>query len=160
MKKCKGCVRFEPRWQNDGTYHCCRQDYNIDKYPEDEACEQYWDRAEQEEEERKLAEETERKRKQMWAIYASKPPVKLPIVYDGYGDIPMCPTCRDMPYSTEQCHWCGQRFIQDEEVEEYNKPNEATMECPACGGTMEGVRSKYNGHFHGTCRDCGARIIE
>ena len=121
MKKCKGCVRFEPRWQNDGTYHCCRQDYNIDKYPDDEACEQYWDRAEQEEEERKLAEETERKRKQMWAIYASKPPVKLSIVYDGYGNIPM---------------------------------------CPACGGTMEGVRSKYNGHFHGTCRDCGARIIE
>lgn len=36
---------------------------------------------------------------------------------DGYGMIPECPICGEMPYSTEQCYWCGQRFVQDEEVE-------------------------------------------
>ena len=37
MKKCSGCVRFEERWgeKEKGTYHCCRQSYTIDKFPED-----------------------------------------------------------------------------------------------------------------------------
>ena len=160
MNKCGGCVSFEERWREEerGTFHCCRQNYKIDKYPDDDACDQYWDREEYEKEEQKKAEETERKRQEMWAIHADNPPVKLPIVFDGYGMIPMCPTCGDMPYSTEQCHWCGQKFIQDEEVEEYNKPNKVILTCPFCGGEMEGVRSKYNGHLHVTCKKCGAEI--
>lgn len=161
-KKCSGCVRFEERWRDNekGTYHCCRQDYKVDKYPEDIACDEYWDRAEHEAEERKRNEEVEAKRKKMWSIYANKPPVKLPIVFDGYGMIPECPICGEMPYSTEQCHWCGQRFIQDKEVEEYNKPDECEFECFVCGGKIKGVRSKYNGHFHGKCEKCGLTIIE
>lgn len=88
------------------------------------------------------------------------PPVKLPIVFDGYGNIPECPSCGEMPYSTEQCIFCGQKFIQDEEVEEYNKPNFVTEKCPLCGGEMVGTRSKYNGHFHGSCKNCGVSVIE
>lgn len=26
---------------------------------------------------------------------------------------PQCPRCKEMPYSTEQCVFCGQRFIKD-----------------------------------------------
>lgn len=97
-KKCSGCVRFEERWRENekGTYHCLRQDYKIDKYPDDVACDEYWDKAEHEAEERKRNEEVETKRKKMWSIYANKPPVKLPIIFDGYGMIPECPICGEM----------------------------------------------------------------
>lgn len=161
-KKCAGCMRFEERWGKNerGTYHCWRQDYKIDKFPDDVACEEYWDRTEYEAEEKKREEEIETKRKKMWAIYADKPPIKLPIVFDGFGMIPECPICHDMPYSTEQCHWCGQRFIQDDEVKEYNKADEYEIKCPTCGGKIVGVRSKYNGHFHGQCKKCGIVIME
>lgn len=160
--KCSGCVRFEERFREEerGTYHCCRQSYTVDKFPDDEACSQYWDNAEKEKEDKKAAEETERKRKKMWAVYASKPPVKVPIVFDGYGNIPECPVCHEMPYSTKQCHWCGQRFIQEDEIREYNNPEVVEMECSICGGKMIGTKSKYNGHFHGQCQDCGARVME
>lgn len=159
-KICSGCMRFEERWRESekGTYHCCRQDYRIDKFPDDIACEEYWDRAEYEAEERRKAEETEKERQRKWAIYSKKPPVKLPIVFDGYGKIPECPICGDVPYSTKQCYWCGQRFIQDEEIKDYNKPDECEIKCPICGGKMVGIRAKYNGHFHGQCKDCGVEM--
>lgn len=79
------------------------------------------------------------------------------------GTFPYCPSCGEMPYSTERCVFCGQRFIQNETIAEYNKPPETvTMDCPACKGknTMVGARAKCNGHFHGTCEKCGCRIIE
>ena len=70
-------------------------------------------------------------------------------------------TCGDMPYSTEQCYWCGQRFLQDEDIEEYNTISEETIKCPFCGKkTMVGTRSKYNNHFHGKCVNCGVVIME
>jgi len=36
------------------------------------------------------------------------------------------------------------------------------MDCIMCGGkgTLVGNRSKFNGHFHGECEACGARIME
>lgn len=54
---------------------------------------------------------------------------KTPNHNDGYGMIPECPICGEMPYSTKQCHWCGQRFIQDKEVEEYEKPLTKEVTC-------------------------------
>lgn len=77
--------------------------------------------------------------------------------------VPICPHCGEMPYSTRQCVFCGQRFIQDEAVAEYNKPPEkVTRNCPHCGGekTLVGSRSKINGHFHGKCEKCGCVIME
>lgn len=166
-KKCGGCVRCE---KCDHVYkgvpakgwHCTCQPYERDITPDDKACTYYWDKAKHEEIERKNEEYTEERRAELWAIYAEKEPVKLPIVFDGYGNIPKCPVCGEMPYSTEQCHWCGQRFVQDEEVEEYNTPDEGTMDCISCGGkgTVKYVKSKYNGHKHGHCTKCGARFIE
>lgn len=53
------------------------------------------------------------------------------IIHNG---APECPHCGEMPYSTKRCVFCGQRFIQDEAIAEYNKPPEKVMmNCPMCG---------------------------
>ena len=161
--KCGGCVRCEKRDRpNETGYHCTAQNYTLDIDPENEACCAYWDKAEQEKLDRIYAEKFGAEKQERWKIYSKKPPVKLPIVFDGFGMIPVCPVCKEETYSTEQCNWCGQRFIQDEEIEEYNRPGpEETIICVICGQkTLTGVRSKYNGHFHGCCKSCGAVIME
>lgn len=76
---------------------------------------------------------------------------------------PQCPHCGEMPHSTERCVFCGQRFIQDETIAEYNKPPEkVVLNCPRCGGekTLIGARAKFNGHFHGKCEKCGCELME
>lgn len=46
-----------------------------------------------------------------------KPPVKLHWVpsfngmTDSFQPAPECPACGEMPYSTERCIFCGQKFI-------------------------------------------------
>ena len=80
-----------------------------------------WDKEKHERIERLRAEAEENRRKELWAIYSGSEPVKLPIINDGYGMIPECPVCGEKPYSTEQCHWCGQKFIQDDDIKEYEK---------------------------------------
>ena len=89
--------------------------------------------------------------------------------YDGAADriihnaVPECPRCGEMPYSTKRCVFCGQRFIQDETIAEYNKPPEKVVRnCPMCGGekTLVGTRAKCNGHFHGKCEKCGCVRME
>lgn len=40
------------------------------------------------------------------------------------------------------------------------EPEVKTMKCFQCGGTVEYVESKYNGHKRGHCRDCGMSFIE
>ena len=102
----------------------------------------------------------ERRRQELWAVNEKKEPVKLPIVFDGYGMIPQCPTCGEMPYSLEQCYWCGQRFIQDEETIEYAKPQTVAMRCFNCGTLGEATVSKYNGHKHFHCKVCGCSMME
>ena len=80
-----------------------------------------------------------------------------------FGTFPYCPSCGEMPYSTERCIFCGQKFIPDEAIAEYNKPLEkATRDCPMCGGekTLIGTIARSNGHFHGKCEKCGCEIIE
>ena len=165
-KTCGECVRCEERdhvynGKKDG-FHCCGQPYDHDISPADKACCSFWDKAEHERIEKAKEEAQEKRRNELWEIYAKREPIKLPIVNDGYGMIPECPICGEMPYSTEQCYWCGQRFIQDKEIEEYNKPDGGVMDCPRCGsmGTFEYTKSKYNGHKHGRCTKCGAVIME
>ena len=49
-----------------------------------------------------------------------KPPVKLRWIpsYNGMSDsfqpAPECPSCGEMPYSTERCIFCGQKFLKEE----------------------------------------------
>ena len=76
---------------------------------------------------------------------------------------PACPACGEMPYSTERCIFCGQRFIQDERTEAYNEPpGEERRDCIMCGGkgTMIGTRARSNGHLHGECEVCGCCVME
>lgn len=165
-KKCGGCVRCEPRddhakgrGKTEG-YHCCMRNWDIDVHPDGKACVSYWDKAEHKRVEQLKAQDTENRRDELWAIYADKDPIELPIVNDGYGMIPKCPVCGEMPYSTEQCHWCGQRFIQSEEVVEYSKPLTKPFICPSCGTKGTANVSKYNGHKHFRCKKCGLSFME
>lgn len=93
-----------------------------------------------------------------------KPPLKIGWSEEYGGVWPVCPACGEMPYSTERCVFCGQRFIQeDEQLQEYNKPMpEERRDCLMCGGkaTVIGRRARGNGHFHGECERCGARVME
>ncbi len=166
-KTCGGCVRFTSN--NDGfshgdcdinAYHCSMRGWKLPIHAEDKACVDYWDRAEYERSEREHEDAIERRRQELWAVYAEKEPVKLPIVNDGYGIIPKCPICGEMPYDTEQCHWCGQHFIQDEELAEYTKPETRPYKCLTCGTLGELVISKYNGHKSFRCEKCGASFME
>lgn len=159
-KKCGGCVRCEKRDRGEDGYHCTMRPWELDINPDNKACVSYWDRQEHNESERLRDEDTENRRMELWEIYADAEPVKLPIVNDGYGMIPECPICGEMPYSTEQCHWCGQRFIQDEEVEEYNKPSGYSEKCHNCGMMGTVYRNKYNGHRSFHCKACGTSWIE
>lgn len=163
-KTCKGCVRcerVESRIKKHPTgWHCMCKDYDAGILPSDPACDIYWDRETYEKEEKEKAEKREKERLARWEKNKNNPPMKLPIVFDGYGYIPECPNCHDMPYSTEQCHWCGQRFIQDEEVQEYNKPLVKESKCISCGAPVLIRISRYNGHKSCHCKKCGAAWME
>lgn len=133
-KKCGGCMRCQSRKRKGETgYHCTTQPYTKDISPEDKACVIYWDKEEEEKYKALIEQDGENRRKELWNIYSKREPIKLPIINDGYGIIPECPICGEMPYSTKQCHWCGQRFIQDKEVEEYEKPLTKEVTCFSCG---------------------------
>ena len=78
------------------------------------------------------------------------------------GAMPFCPSCDEPLYDTEKCVFCGQEIEQDDaQLQEWLEPPEVhTMQCFSCGGTLEYVISKYNGHKHGRCRDCGLSFME
>ena len=100
-------------------------------------------------------------------------PAKTIIWEDDFGvcgtGYPKCPNCHELAYDIDaardgegQCPFCGQRYTLDEEGREKAEPNpEETITCINCGQkTMVGRRAKSNGHFHGTCTNCGCRMIE
>lgn len=162
-RKCGECVRCELRnhsynGKQEG-YHCTMQPYDKDIQPGDKACVHWGSRKEEMERKRLYKEAEENRRKKLWATYSIRKPVKLPIVNDGFGEIPECPICGEMPYSTEQCHWCGQRFILDEEVENYLKPLTKKMKCFSCDADVVAKVSRYNGHIHYRCEKCGCRVM-
>lgn len=159
--KCGECVRCEG-WTCDGKvrHHCTNISHRADITPDDDACDIYWDRKKMIAAEAKHYKEIERRREELWSIYPDKVPVKLPIVFDGCGYIPKCPVCSEMPYSTKQCHWCGQRFIQDEETAEYEKPLTAEGTCFICGKPVTMHISRYNAHKSYKCEHCGVRMME
>lgn len=92
------------------------------------------------------------------------PPRKVAWRRDEDGVFPVCPGCDEYAATKDRCFFCGQKFDQeDPKWIEWNKPpQEVREDCIVCGGknTMVGVRAKSNGHFHGRCEKCGARIIE
>lgn len=50
-------------------------------------------------------------------------PVVLEWESSVYGDAeyPVCPSCGEMPYSTKRCFFCGQKFVLDEKLNEFEK---------------------------------------
>ena len=164
---CKGCVRCErvdesriKTLEHPTGWHCMCKSYYAGILPSDPACDIYWDREKYEIEKNEKAEKREKERLARWEKNKNNPPMKLPIVFDGYGYIPECPNCHDMPYSTEKCHWCGQRFKQDEEVKEYSKPLVKETKCILCGAPVLIRISRYNGHKSCHCKKCGAVWME
>lgn len=96
-------------------------------------------------------------------VNAGNDPVKIGWEKSYDGVWPKCPACGEMPYSIEQCVFCGQRFLQDEILKEYAKPTpEEREDCLMCGGKATVIfrRARCNGHSHGRCEQCGARFIE
>jgi hypothetical protein len=90
-------------------------------------------------------------------------PVQIRWVEDYAGIAPQCPSCGKEPYSLERCVFCGQKLLPNPITEEWKKPpEEVRMDCICCGGhdTMVGTRARINGHFHGRCTQCGARMME
>ena len=155
-RTCRECIRCTKRARRgEKGHHCTMQPYNHDIDPADQACEWFWNKAEQEERDRKNAEVVEKRREELWAVYAAREPVKIPIVNDGFGRIPTCPVCGEVPYDTKQCYWCGQRFIQDEELLDYNTPKTMDIACVVCGNPVTATVSSYNGHKSYTCKNCG-----
>lgn len=69
--------------------------------------------------------------------------------YDGMADkiIPLgepeCPHCKEMPYSYEQCVFCGQRFVQED-----SKPDKTAEQRPL----KEGETITF---IDGICPECG-----
>ena len=93
----------------------------------------------------------------------SKPAVHI-VWMDYYdGRFPECPSCGEMPYSVDQCVFCGQKFLADPIAEEWKKPpEEVRIDCPICGGkkTTVGFQARSNGHFHGRCVACEIVMFE
>lgn len=155
---CKECVRF--RQKNDGVCKCTSIKNPNTINPDDAACRDYWDKSIYEAHEKAWKEEQERER--LAAIEKGKlnPPVELPIVFDGYGEIPICPNCNNPPYNYEQCQCCGQRFLPSKDIEIYRKPLTEEMTCFNCGNPVTAIKSRYNGHRHFKCEKCGCAFIE
>ena len=101
--------------------------------------------------------ETEKKRGK-WNLVDEEEPRRYgcSVVY------PCCPNCNEPLYEVDKCVFCGQEIDQeDEKLQQWLEPPEIeTMKCFQCGGTMEYVKSKYNGHKHGRCLDCGLTFME
>ena len=51
-----------------------------------------------------------------------------------------------------------EKNIPEDTKENRGKP--FSFKCPLCGGIVSGMRSKYNGHVHAKCTDCGFGMIE
>jgi len=159
-KKCGECERCRKRDNGEPGWHCSIRPYDLDIDPDGRACVDYWDRAEQEAADAEHDAAFERRREELWAIYSKREPVKMLIVDGYYGREIQCPVCGEMPYSTEQCNWCGQRFIQDAETVEWCTPLTVDMVCPNCGEPGKAVVARRNGHKHFSCAKCGCRIME
>jgi len=159
-KTCGECVRCEPNRRDPEKWRCTMRSSKVEITPEHKACVSFWDLEEHQRIEFLKIKDTEERREELRTIYSQKEPIKLPILFDGYGRIPKCPVCGEMPYSTEQCHWCGQRFIQDEAVQKYSESKTVPFTCPSCG--KEGIAniSAYNGHKHFKCKECGCSFMQ
>jgi len=81
-------------------------------------------------------------------------------------------SCSDLEYPTEQeadkeatelakaTVFALKASVVAKEHYQKTKLKAATVACPICGGDMPYVRSDYNGHFAGSCQNCGLNFRE
>ncbi len=122
-KKCGGCSNYI----KDNNRHYCllqRRDKNI--FLNDKACIGYKDKAEETELEKLRKQDVEKHRKELWAVYSKRKPAKMVVTHGMWGEyFARCPVCDEIPYSFDQCYWCGQHFDNGEEIKEKIMPNES-----------------------------------
>lgn len=167
---CGGCVRCMENPKKRGHYLCSDIDGPDEVTADTRACEAYWDRAKQDALDALNYAQDELVRQARWAKNKDNAPrpAKWERDWDEMrecwtGEYPVCPNCDEPLYQPEQCFFCGQLILQDERMEEHNKPAEVMrMDCFLCGGkdTMAYTVSSYNSHKRGHCEKCGAKFIE
>lgn len=161
---CGECVRYV------GHTGACSAIYGPEKTSAERgACEKYWDLTEYIRDVRAWHAREEREREERFASNKDKPAIRAkwtrdPDYMGGYTNpYPICPNCEEPLYDTERCEFCGQAILEDERLKKWAEPPEIEhMDCVKCGGTntVEYVQSKYNGHKHGHCVQCGMKFIE
>lgn len=123
-KKCEGCSNCVKREDNI-SYYCQMQRYDKNIFPNDKACIGYRDKIEENELERLRKQDVGKHRKELWAIYSKRKPAKIVVTRGMWGEyFARCPVCDEIPYSFNQCYWCGQRFENGEETKREIMPNE------------------------------------
>ena len=168
---CVGCVRCHKKY--DGTYYC--QMIGMGEIsPNEKHCEENWDSALFEKSRKDYEDHQEAERIAQIEANKDKPPVEIGwgVEYDYVTDsgvmVPECPVCHEMPYSLEECYFCGTKFIQDDPaLIEYKAANGATKEelstCLKCKGVFHTISTMRNGEWrvtNGWCEgSCGMRFI-
>lgn len=171
---CGGCCRFKFYYRtNPKGYHCTCGNVKGIITADHTACKDYWDREEQEQLDRQRFEEQTKKREKLFAEKENRQPVKPDWTqdYDGMRDCmtepyPICPDCGNPLFSLadgDRCEYCGRKIEITPELKAYYEPPEVMkMDCFKCGGkgTLECIKSRYNGHMHGRCTNCGMSFME
>ena len=174
---CKECVRFRGNKNSPQRYNCSSHEREDSEVTETSpACSLYWDNEEYKAEKKREEEERAEKIRKLHEETKNNPPVKLQFVssYDYRTDkiIPLsepeCPYCGEMPYSLEECVFCGTKFLQeDADLVKYKEINtgkkQEIMKCQNCGhNTLRVSFFKQYGRWqvaHGECSSCGLRYI-
>ena len=170
---CSGCVRYHERMNFGVKDTYCQMLGKGHVEPTDKCCRQYWDRELLEKSREEYERKEEEERLARIEGNKDKPPVEIAWAaeYDGATDsaflAPECPVCHKYPYSTEQCYFCGTKFIQDDPAllaykEENTGTKEETSTCPKCGGVFHTISFKRNGEWrfsNGWCEGCKTRFF-
>lgn len=174
---CGGCVRFEKRNRNSEDGRCFwRQERKAVVYSSDAACENYSDLKEKQERESQKRMREEQERQELWKRNENNPPMLPMLEFDCDGmpgdeafACPICPNCREVLYEYEdpdesdgsvRCYFCGQRIIQEDQIDETKVIK--TTDCYHCGGirTFEYTATRYSNCKEGHCSRCGMQTIE
>ena len=170
---CAGCVRFHERNMQGEKESYCTMYGKGPVSANDKHCDQYWDRELYERARDEYEQRKEEERLARIEANKDKPPVEIgwgaeyDYVTDSAVMVPECPVCHEMPYSLEECYFCGTKFIQDDPaLIEYKANNGRTKEelstCLECKGVLHTISIMRNGEWrvaNGWCEGCGMRFI-
>lgn len=169
MHTCLECVRYCERPADlDGVCSALGGPERLEA--QRKSCRMYWDQKEHEEDLERAEERARREREAAWTKNKNNPEMPPewqtetdPCTGRETGPLPFCPTCHEMLFEAGPCWFCGQPIRTDEAFARWLEPPVGeTMDCFNCGGkdTVQYTRSKFNGHRHGFCVQCGMHFAE